>query len=277
MSSHLSIVELNGLRYYVQVTRHADQDAPALLLLHGFTGSHDSWSGVLPQFAEHFTVIAPDLIGHGDTQTPDNASRASIENAAADLITLLNQLDVQQAHLLGYSMGGRLALYTAFAHPTRIGRLILESASPGLATEEERAVRRTGDEALATRIERDGLAAFVNEWAQLPLFRSQEQLASETRATLRAQRLATNTMNGLRTSLRGMGTGSQPSLWGRLGELTCPTLLIAGALDEKYTTINQAMATYMPQAETAILPNAGHTVHLEQPAAFLSHTLRFLL
>ncbi len=121
-----------------------------------------------------------------------------------------------EAILLGYSMGGRIALYTAFSHFFRA--LILESASPGLADAAEREQRRRSDAALAESIERDGVAAFVEHWEQLPLFASQSNLALETRQSLHRQRLA-NRAHGLANSLRGVGTGEQPALHSPIGDL----------------------------------------------------------
>jgi 2-succinyl-6-hydroxy-2,4-cyclohexadiene-1-carboxylate synthase len=128
----------------------------------------------------------------------------------------------------------------------------------------ERQARREADEALARRIEEEGVEAFVAFWETLPLFASQARLREETRRELRARRLR-NRPEGLAGSLRGMGTGSQPSLWERLGELQPRTLLIAGELDEKFCSINRRMAAAIPGAQLHIAPGAGHTVHLEQP------------
>jgi 2-succinyl-6-hydroxy-2,4-cyclohexadiene-1-carboxylate synthase len=168
--------------------------------------------------------------------------------------------------VLGYSLGGRVALHYAVAAPERVAALILIGASPGIPDEAERRARREADEALARDIERDGVAAFVDRWERLPLFASQATLPAEVRASLRAQRLR-NSPTGLANSLRGMGAGSQPSLWDRLPGLHVPTLLIAGELDAKYCDLARKMAAAMPAARLALIPRAGHAAHLEQPAA----------
>ncbi|MCZ7671308.1 MAG: hypothetical protein M5U34_31335 [Chloroflexi bacterium] len=116
---------------------------------------------------------------------------------------------------------------------------------PGLKTEAERAERRHRDNALAGRIERDGIEAFVDFWESLPLWDSQKQLSAETRARLRQQRLQNNPL-GLANSLRGMGTGMQPSLWHKLSEITMPALLLTGELDHKFCTIGEEMAQLIP-------------------------------
>ena len=172
-------------------------------------------------------------------------------------------------------MGGRLALYLACHYPNRFSHLILESSSPGLATEAERAARRQRDALLADWIEAKGLAQFVARWEALPLWESQKQLSDEVRRRLRQQRLQNNVL-GLANSLRGMGTGAQPSLWPLLPTLTLPTLLLAGKLDSKFVAINQKMGALLPNGRLQIIPHAGHTVHLEQSELFRTAVLKAL-
>ena len=133
----------------------------------------------------------------------------------------------------------------------------------------EREQRRISDEALAASIERDGVQAFIERWEMLPLFTSQRSLPFECREALRRQRLQ-NRAAGLAHSLRGVGTGVQPSLYPRLPTLHLPVLLIAGELDTKFTAIARWMAQVLPQAQLHIITGAGHTVHLERPEEFVS-------
>ncbi len=257
-------VALNSVLYNIE----REGQGEALLLLHGFTGSARNWAKITAAFSAHFQVIAPDLLGHGETEVAPLVGRYAIEAAAQDLITLLDRLEIEQTHLLGYSMGGRLALYTAVHYPQRVLSLILESASPGLKTAEERAARRRSDEILAERIEQEGIAAFVDYWEALPLWHSQNQtLSEEARAKLRGERLR-QSPQGLAHSLRGMGTGVQPSLWPELPQIRLPVQLIAGEWDRKFVEINQEMLRLLPDARLEIVPQAGHAVHLENPAAF---------
>ena len=170
-------------------------------------------------------------------------------------------------------MGGRLALYFALTNPDRIRTLILESASPGLKTEAERETRRSSDDQLALDIEDKGLAWFVDYWTNIPLFSTQNDRLRDRLKTLRMD----NAPQGLIGSLRGMGTGMQPSLWERLPELTIPTLLITGEHDRKYVAIAEQMVALMPNASSVILPGAGHTVHAEQPDTYTQTVINFLL
>jgi 2-succinyl-6-hydroxy-2,4-cyclohexadiene-1-carboxylate synthase len=246
-----------------------------LLLLHGFTGSAATWQDHRARFAPRCRTIAPDLIGHGRSDSPPDPGRFAMERCIADLLALLDALKVEHTAVLGYSMGGRVALHLAAAAPNRVRALILESGSPGIADVTERQARVAADGALAEAIELGGLVAFVDRWERLPLFASQAALPEDVRERLRAQRLQ-NEPRGLANSLRGMGTGHQEPLWDRLVLLDMPTLLIAGALDTKYCAIARQMAVALPNAELAIVPNAGHAVHLEQPDVFTQHVLQFL-
>ncbi len=242
-----------------------------ILLLHGFTGSADEWAELTPQLAPHRRVVAVDLPGHG---RPPAAQR-SMGECVADLLALMDGLGAGQFDLLGYSMGGRVALHLAVAAPKRVRSLVLESASPGLADPAERAARAADDDALADRIEAHGMEWFADHWQGIPLFASQASLPAEARAALRARRLRCDPA-GLAGSLRGMGTGRQGPLWGRLGQLAMPALLITGALDPKFVAINYQMSHLMPSSRHITMPGAGHAAHLERPQAFAELVVGFL-
>ncbi len=268
-------VQVNDVRLGAELFGDQRAGQRTLVLVHGFTGSARNWLPHKPAFnAAGWRVIALDMLGHGRSEAPYEAERYSIEHCRDDILAALDQLGVPagSAILLGYSMGGRIALYTALTGYFR--GLILESASPGIADEAERAARRASDEALAERIEREGVPAFVAYWENLPLFASQRALPDAVQSAVRAQRLR-NHARGLANSLRGMGTGSQPALHARLPSLTTPTLLIAGAQDAKYVAIAREMAQAIPTSTLHIVPDAGHTVHLEQPQVFEQLVIQF--
>lgn len=269
---------VNAVEYYYEIVepiRDGMAQPPTLLLLHGFTGSAANWAPYQPLFATDYRTIVVDLLGHGQTEAPADPARYTMEHSANDLAGLLTAIAPGPVHLLGYSMGGRLALYFAVHYPYLVQSLILESASPGLADDEAQQERIHSDEQLAAAIEAQGIAAFVERWEKLPLFATQQTLPAIAQAQLRAQRLR-NRPQGLANSLRGMGTGRQPSLWDQLSSITAPTLLLAGELDQKFKVIATQMATYLPHATVAIISDAGHTIHWEQPEAFQTQVLTFL-
>ena len=271
------IVQVNGIRLGIEQRGEAHKNAPTLVMLHGFTGSAAGWRPHLDTLANYgLRIIALDLLGHGQSDAPPDPQRYTIEHCQQDILAAIQNLGISkdQAILLGYSMGGRIALYTAFSGFFRA--LILESASPGLADPAEREQRRLSDEALATSIERDGVPAFIDHWENLPLFASQKTLPFKDREALHRQRLQ-NTAVGLAQSLRGIGAGVQPSLYARLPTLHIPVLLIAGELDTKFTTIARHMHHALPQSQLHIVPAAGHTVHLERPQDFATLIKEFTI
>ena len=172
-------------------------------------------------------------------------------------------------------MGGRIALHFAAAYPDRVRRLVLESASPGLATEAERAERTSADEALAARIVAEGIEAFVDFWESSPLFEPRSRLDPAALRHQRKLRLRSDP-SSLAAALVGLGTGSLPGLWERLPEISTPTLLVVGALDRKFVDVAKHMAAVMPDARAVVVRDAGHTPHLERPGAWLTAVAPFL-
>jgi len=246
-----------------------------ILLLHGFTGDSRGWQSLRQALEPGHRVIAMDILGHGDSDKPASASCYRMERVGADIIALLDRLTAEKLHLLGYSMGGRLALYLALRFAPRFHSLILESASPGLRGEQEREERAQSDNQLADKIEAKGIEWFVDFWESLPLWDSQGVLPLAVLVAQRQRRLGNEPL-GLANSLRGMGIGAQPSLWEQLPLLNLPTQLIVGERDRKFLRINREMAELIPQAAMKVIPNVGHRVHLENPSLFRQAVISFI-
>lgn len=204
---------------------------------------------------KRYRAIAPDIRGHG---AASDREPVDLQHVIADL----SELDPDQFTLVGYSMGGRIALHAALALAPRVTRLVLIGASPGIADPAQRLARQAADERLAEEIERCTIEQFAASWARTPVLADQPP---EVAAAVHADRLR-NTPAGLARALRGLGTGALPSLWARLGELHLPTTLVAGQRDQKFSELAREMARKLPQAEVVSVPGAGHAVHLEAPA-----------
>jgi 2-succinyl-6-hydroxy-2,4-cyclohexadiene-1-carboxylate synthase len=228
--------------------------APTLVLLHGFTHTGASWEPVRSELGERYRAIAPDLRGHGAASSREPVT---LEAALGDI----DSLAPERFALVGYSMGGRLALHFALAHPDRVERLVLIGASPGIADQGEREARLRADEELAEEIERSSIEEFAARWEATPL------LAGQPESVLRAARedRLRNEPAALARALRGLGTAALPSLWDRLGELTMPTVLVVGERDAKFRAVAAEMAGQIPGATAEVVPGAGHAVHLEAP------------
>jgi 2-succinyl-6-hydroxy-2,4-cyclohexadiene-1-carboxylate synthase len=184
-------------------------------------------------------------------------------------------LGVRDAHLIGYSMGGRLALAFGVTYPARVTSALLVGASAGIRDPEQRAERRRSDEALAERIERDGVESFVESWISQSALVSERRLGALGVSAARELRLA-NSAHGLASSLRGMGTGAQPSLHAELPRIAAPICLAVGDEDSKFQAIAAEICLELPNARVEIVPRAGHAAHSDNPAAFLELARRFL-
>ena len=235
-----------------------------LVLLHGFTGSGLVWQRAVEHLRGRVRVLAPDLAGHGATRIDECSEGFSFDGAVAALTRILDDAGVERCVLHGYSMGGRLALYFAMVQPDRVTALSIESASAGLDDASERAARIAADAELARFVLVHGIEAFVERWVRTPVLASLERLPVAERERLRRIRLG-NSTTGLAASLRTMGTGSQPYLGDRLGELSMPALVMAGDKDTKFAGIARELARAVPQARFLSVPDCGHTPHLEQP------------
>jgi len=244
---------------------------PPLCFVHGFMGSSAEWQPIVDAMSEDAYCLTVDLPGHG--QSLDRPSYVyTMEGVTQALADVLDEAGIDRCSLVGYSMGGRVALYFSLFHPSRVRRLVLESTSPGLQTEEKRADRRQVDEERAARIQ-DDLGAFLDDWYRMPLFASlaRHGLVEEMVRTRRD-----NDPDELARALRGLSPGEQPSLWDRLSELTVPVLALTGALDDKYKVITERTAQRIVNAHRVVVSAAGHNVHAERPQAFLAQLVRFL-
>lgn len=226
-------------------------DGPRLVLLHGFTQTGNSWQPIAERVAWlGFECLTIDLPGHGSSATV----RADLRRTA-DMVAAM----AGDATYVGYSMGGRVALHCALMYPHLVRGLVSISAQPGIDDDDERRLRRNADSALAERVGDIGVAAFLDEWLAQPLF-----AGMTIEPTDLADRL-TNTADGLASSLRMAGTGTQVSLWPRLNELTMPTVVCAGSLDTKFVDIGMQMVDRLPNATFVSIPYCGHSVVVQAP------------
>jgi 2-succinyl-6-hydroxy-2,4-cyclohexadiene-1-carboxylate synthase len=249
-----------NLNYFV-----TGEGAP-VTLLHGFTQSGRSWREVIANMPSGWRWVVPDLRGHDETRVRKAAAPFTMDTATADLEMLWDHLDIGRTHLVGYSMGGRLALHVATRRPERILSLLTIGAHAGLEGD-ARDARREGDEALAERIETEGLEAFVDYWSALPLFAGLERRGPAFLAQIRAERMR-NTVAGLAASLRGMGAGVMEPLWGDLAKVAVPSTFVAGQLDHGYVAAARRLAAAVPNGHVEVVLQAGHPAHQERPEAF---------
>lgn len=226
--------------------------------LHGFTQTARSW---LPLMSTSTLNTRPgrrfrvDLPGHGASPV----ATGNLEHAAQAVLDTITEYDVERGVLIGYSLGGRIALHGALAQPSRWRGVVLISATPGLHDAAARSQRQTDDERLAKALEHEGVDTFVERWLAQPLFATLAATPDDIADRRR------NTTAGLASSLRWCGTGTQHNLRPRLNELMMPALILAGQYDTKFMATGRELASAWGGDATFVeIPDAGHAAHLEQ-------------
>ncbi|MBT3337188.1 MAG: 2-succinyl-6-hydroxy-2,4-cyclohexadiene-1-carboxylate synthase [Anaerolineae bacterium] len=242
-----------------------DSSLPPLVFLHGFMGTGADWTEIAAPLSDRFHCLMPDLPGHGETPLDEEPAYAAWASALRDR---LSAQGIDHLHLVGYSMGGRLALYFALTYPEMIEKLVLESANPGIIEEIERSQRVALDDKLAALIRQKGMKEFLGFWYSIPLFASLNRYPA-LKAELIHKRAGQHPESMARI-LSELSPGRQLELWSRLDEINVPTLLVAGELDEKYSGITHKMEGLISKNKRMILPACGHNTHLEEPVKFLT-------
>lgn len=235
------------------------------MLLHGFTQTGESLAALAEVLGRRHEVLVPDLPGHGASPP----ASGGLQGAARVLAETCGP-----ACYVGYSLGGRLALRLAVDRPDLVERLVLVSTTAGIEDAAERAARRAADEALAARLEAEGLERFLEDWLAGPLFASlpPERRGLEARLANDPRRLA--------TALRELGTGAQEPLWDRLGTLVdaeVPVLVVVGSADAKFVALGRRLVERLgPLARLEVVVGSGHALPLEVPEELARLVERFL-
>jgi 2-succinyl-6-hydroxy-2,4-cyclohexadiene-1-carboxylate synthase len=252
---------------------NSETSLPRILFLHGFLGSGSDWVPIARQLENDYCCILVDLPGHGesDIETDGNPDLFFTETVDALAEELSRSADSEPCFLVGYSMGGRIALSLLLRHPELFEKAIILSASPGLRTEEERLSRRESDEGVARKIERN-FDGFIKAWYEQPLFATLKShpLFHE----IESERKINNPAH-LASALRLLGTGCQPSVWEELHKNKVPIQFFVGEKDLKFVEIGCQMVNLCPDSNLEIFPECGHTLHVENRELFLDRLKAF--
>ena len=244
------------------LTHHTSGSGSRLVFIHGFTQTRHTWQDVAKNLSSQFEVVLVDAPNHGDSSDIS----LNLETGANAIVEV-----GQSATYVGYSMGARLCLTAALAHPQQVKRLVLISGTAGIEDKDERLARMVSDEELAMRIEQNGVTNFIDSWLALPIFSGLTTLNNQREIRL------CNTATALASSLRLCGAGKQQPTWSRLKELTMPVLIVAGENDKKFVELALRLTTVIgDNAKLQIIEKSGHTPHLEQPQRFLDVANEFL-
>jgi len=237
------------------------ENKPAILALHGFTGSGQDFSPFMEGTGELCHWVTPDLPGHGDLRDLKEEADYSLASIFNRLDTLIDRLD-GDVILLGYSLGARIGLHYALHAKEKLKGIILISGTPGIRKERSQEKRKKEDAKLAEQIPKMGVEAFINAWQEQPLIQSQKSILSSTRKRMIERRMQ-NSAEGLANSLRFLGQGALPSIWDNLEVLDLPVALFAGEKDVKYCEIATEMSHSLKMGLFLKVPEAGHAPHLE--------------
>ncbi|MEM9293169.1 MAG: alpha/beta fold hydrolase [Acidobacteriota bacterium] len=231
---------------------------PSFAFLHGFGGRRSQWDEVRQLLGDP-PALALALAGH-EGPSPGNSFLSEVDRIALQL----SQRGEGPWHLVGYSLGGRLALGLLARHRDLFAGATLLGAHPGLESEAHRRQRREDDEIWARRLEAEGIDAFFDAWGQRPLFAKTQ--SENHRAQLLDMRRGLDPA-ALAAALRAFSPAAMPRWEGALPGLPLPLTFVAGERDEKFVGLAQRMASLAPQGEAIVVPGAGHNVVLEAPEA----------
>ncbi len=244
-----------------------DSSLPRIIFLHGFLGSGSDWAPMARQLENDYCCILVDLPGHGESDIEANGNPDLFFTETVDALAeeLGRSATPEPCFLVGYSMGGRIALSLLLRHPELFEKAIIVSASPGLRTEEERLSRQESDEGVARKIERN-FEGFIEAWYEQPLFASLKSrpIFKEVESERKI-----NDPSNLALALRLLGTGRQPSAWNELQKNRVPIQFFAGEKDLKFVEIGRQMVNLCPDSSLELFVECGHTLHLENRELFL--------
>ncbi|MBD2189590.1 2-succinyl-6-hydroxy-2,4-cyclohexadiene-1-carboxylate synthase [Pseudanabaena mucicola] len=268
-------IENYDISYYAEGNRNC----PVILFLHGFMGDCFEFQTAIATLSKQFYCMAIDLLGHGQTQEINRSTEQerpytfeSVATLIIKFIEALGLVDHKRIFLVGYSMGGRIALYLAIHFPQYFSKVVLESASAGLASEQAKQDRLAQDLQIATKLETIDLRLFLENWYQQPIFGN---LQSHPQFPQMLKHRLTNSVKNLAKSLRNLSTGKQPSLWQELCDNQVPLLLLVGELDRKFVQINWQMHQQCLRSQLEIAPKCSHNIHFENPQLFAEKILQF--
>jgi 2-succinyl-6-hydroxy-2,4-cyclohexadiene-1-carboxylate synthase len=238
-----------------------------ILFLHGFTGSSEDWRFLFDELDDNFNPIAIDLPGHGRSSSPEIIDPYRENSLVSTISGLITKLNITSLVICGYSMGGRIALSFAAKYRDRLNGLILESATAGIQSENDRLQRTEDDAKLADRVIEGGIDHFISDWYNRPLFNSLRKKPDLL------EKLAEEKKNispiGLANALKGFSTGLMTNHWSNLEYMNLPVLLITGEEDVKFSNLNGDMVKLLPDARHYSVKSAGHNVHLENEREFI--------
>lgn len=245
-------VDRNGVKVYYEV--HGS--GPPVLLSHGYSATSQMWKAQAEALADRYQLIAWDMRGHGETDSPESQDEYSERNTVADMAAILDAANVDRAVIGGLSLGGYMSLAFNLAYPQRVRALMLFDTGPGYNNPKGREGWNETANMRAQRFEEQGLAA----------------LGDGNEVRIAHHRSA----EGLARAARGMLAQFDDRVIRSLESISVPTLVLVGADDRPFLAATDYMANKIPGAKKVVIPDAGHASNIDQPSAFNAAVLEFL-
>lgn len=236
-----------------------------IILLHGFLSTSNSMKKIAESLSDIRNVIIVDLPGFAGTKSVGISY--TMKDIASGLDDIINELNLSQVDIFGYSMGGRVALAFTVLQPKSVERLILESASAGIKDEANRVNRQQLDKDRHDKMI-ENYQAFLKDWQALPLFNSQQHIDPDILNQQQSERQSLNPSEAA-DSLLKYGTGFQDSYWDDIKSIHQPVLLMVGQEDEKFVSIGKTMSQLIKSAKLEVVESCGHNIHLEAYDVFI--------
>ena len=232
-------------------------EGPALILTHGYSSTGEMWAGQIAPLSQHFKVVTWDMRGHGASDYPEDQRAYSEAATVADMAALLDAVGAKDAIVGGLSLGGYMSLAFHRAHPDRTRALLIIDTGPGYKNDQARDGWNANAIARAERFEADGFGDLSKASAEVRLARHRDA-------------------SGLARAARGMLTQRDARVIESLPGVAVPAIVIVGANDTPFLAASDYMAAKIPGAKKVVIPDAGHSANIDQPAAFNAALLDFL-
>lgn len=265
------------IKINVLTSHHLVKNYKDVIFLHGFSGSSNDFKYFLDNLPDGYNGYAFDLLGHGKSSSPKDLKKYLPKNQIKIIEEIFNYLSIKNPVIIGYSMGGRMALAYTNNHPHNVKALLLESASFGYLTELEKQNRIENDIKLADKIISDSLEDFFHYWLNIPLFDDLKKLSGQALSNLKQNKIQSNNKIGLANSLIGFSTGRMEYYLEKTDNFKLPVFLVTGENDQKFTSIAKKANELLIDSKHIIFKNCGHNVHLQKPQEFLNLIISFLL
>lgn len=260
----------------VQLHYEESGEGQTIVFVHEFAGDHRSWEAQMRYFSRRYRCVAYSARGYTPSDIPSKGSMYSQDIARDDILAILDHLDVEKGHIVGLSMGGFATLHFGIHYPERAHSLVVAGCGYG-AEPDRRTQFREETEKVAEMIHSSTGDAFAEQYAQGPTRVQFQNKDPRGWADFRDQ-LAEHSLDGAAFTMRGVQS-QRPSLFdleADLREITVPMLVLTGDEDEPCLIPNIYLKRTVPSAALQILPNTGHTINIEEPAAFNAAVSDFL-